>query len=176
LAANPDAVVIGASGTPAALPAIALAQRNYTGKIYFNHGVSNNDFVRICGKNCDNAYVPTGPVMVAEQLPDSNPVKKNALAFVKQYESKFDAGSVSIFAAYSADTGLILQQAIPAASKKAKPGTVEFRQALRDAIESVHSLATTTGIVNMSPQDHVGLGFDAPVMAQIVNGKWQLAK
>jgi branched-chain amino acid transport system substrate-binding protein len=176
LAANPDAVVIGASGTPAALPAIALAQRNYTGKIYFNHGVSNNDFVRICGKNCDNAFVPTGPVMVAEQLPDSNPVKKNALAFVKQYESKFDAGSVSIFAAYSADTGLILQQAIPAALKKAKPGSVEFRQALRDAIESVHDLATTTGIVNMSPQDHVGLGFDAPVMAQIVNSKWQLAK
>jgi branched-chain amino acid transport system substrate-binding protein len=176
LAANPDAVVIGASGTPAALPAIALAQRNYTGKIYFNHGVSNNDFVRICGKNCDNAYVPTGPVMVAEQLPDSNPVKKNALAFLKQYESKFDAGSVSIFAAYSADTGLILEQAIPAALKKAKPGSVEFRQALRDAIESVHGLATTTGIVNMSPQDHVGLGFDAPVMAQIVNSKWQLAK
>ena len=138
LAANPDAVVIGASGTPAALPAIALAQRNYAGKIYFNHGVSNNDFIRVCGKNCDNAYVPTGPVMVADQLPDSNPVKKNALAFVKEYEGKFGAGTVSIFAAYAADTGLILQQAIPAALKKAKPGSVEFRQALRDAIESVH--------------------------------------
>jgi branched-chain amino acid transport system substrate-binding protein len=176
VAAKPDAVLIGASGTPAALPAIALAQRNYAGKIYFNHGVSNNDFIRVCGKNCDNAYVPTGPVMVADQLPDSNPVKKNALAFVKEYEGKFGAGTVSIFAAYSADTGLVLEQAIPVALKKAKPGTVEFRQALRDAIESVHGLATTTGIVNMSPQDHVGLGFDAPVMAQIVDGKWRLAK
>jgi branched-chain amino acid transport system substrate-binding protein len=176
LAANPDAIVIGASGTPAALPAIALAQRNYAGKIYFNHGVSNNDFIRVCGKNCDKAYVPTGPVMVADQLPDSNPVKKNALAFVKEYEGKFGAGTVSIFAAYSADTGLILEQAIPVALEKAKPGTVEFRQALRDAIESVHGLATTTGIVNMSAQDHVGLGFDAPVMAQIVDGKWRLAK
>jgi branched-chain amino acid transport system substrate-binding protein len=176
LAANPEAIVIGASGTPAALPAIALAQRNYAGKIYFNHGVSNNDFVRVCAKNCDNAYVPTGPVMVAEQLPDSNSVKKNALSFVKEYEGKFGAGSVSIFAAYSADTGLILGQAIPVALKKAKPGTIEFRQALRDAIESVQGLATTTGIVNMSAQDHVGLGFDAPVMAQIAGGKWRLAK
>jgi branched-chain amino acid transport system substrate-binding protein len=103
-------------------------------------------------------------------------VKKNALAFVKEYGGKFGAGSVSIFAAYSADTGLILEQAIPIALKKAKAGTVEFRQALRDAIESVRGLATTTGIVNMSPQDHVGLGFDAPAMAQIVDGKWRLAK
>jgi branched-chain amino acid transport system substrate-binding protein len=175
LSAQPDAVVIGASGTPAALPAIALAQRNYSGKIYFNHGVSNNDFIRVCGKNCNNAFVPTGPVMVADQLPDTNPVKKNALAFVKEYESKFGAASVSIFAAYSADTALILQQAIPLALKRAKPGSSEFRQALRDAIESVHGRATTTGIVNMTAQDHVGLGFDAPVMAQIVDGKWRLA-
>jgi ABC-type branched-subunit amino acid transport system substrate-binding protein len=111
-----------------------------------------------------------------DQLPDSNPVKKNALGFVKEDEGKFGAGTVSIFAAYSADTGLLLEQAVPVALKKAKPGTVEFRQALRDAIESVHGLATTTGIVNMSPQDHVGVGFDALVMAQIVEGKWRLAK
>ena len=113
VSANPDAVVVGASGTPAALPATALAQRGYKGKVYFNHGVSNADFVRVCGGACENAYVPTGPVMVAAALPENHPVKRQATDFVNAYEGKYGAGTVSIFAAYTADAGLLLQQAVP---------------------------------------------------------------
>ncbi len=175
LATLPDAVVIGASGTPAALPARALAEHGYAGKIYFNHGVSSNEFVRLCGKDCEGAYVPTGQVMVAAQLPDANPAKKQAFDFARRYEDAFGRHTVSIFAAYTGDIGLLLQRAVPVALKRARPGTPAFRAALRDALENVHGLPTATGIVNMSAQDHVGLDQRARVMAQIRHGEWRLA-
>ena len=65
IAAKPDAVVIGASGTPAALPAPTLVERGYKGKMYFNHGVANNDFLRVGGKDVEGAFVPASPVIVA---------------------------------------------------------------------------------------------------------------
>jgi len=175
LADKPDAVVIGGSGTPAALPARALAERGYTGKLYFNHGVSNNEFVKLCGKECEGAYVPTGPVMVAAELPDTNPAKKQALDFTRRYEAAFGKHTVSIFAAYTGDIGLLLERVVPIALKRAKPGTPAFREALRDALEHVRDLPTSTGVVNMSPQDHVGLDQRARVMAQIRRGAWHLA-
>lgn len=175
LADKPDAVVIGGSGTPAALPARALAERGYAGKIYFNHGVSNNEFVKLCGKECEGAYVPTGPVMVANELPDTHPAKKQALDFTRRYEAAHGKRTVSIFAAYTGDVGLLLQRAVPIALKRAKPGTPAFREALRDALEHVRDLPTNTGVVNMSPQDHVGLDQRARVMAQIRRGEWRLA-
>ncbi|AQW29983.1 ABC transporter substrate-binding protein [Ralstonia syzygii subsp. celebesensis] len=175
LATRPDAVVIGASGTPAALPARALAERGYAGKIYFNHGVSNNAFVRLCGRDCEGAYVPTGPVMVAAQLPDANPAKKQALDFARRYEAAFGRHTVSLFAAYAGDIGLLLQRAVPVALKRARPGTPGFRAALRDALENVRGLPTATGVVNMSAQDHVGLDQHARVMAQIRHGEWRFA-
>ena len=106
LASKPDAVVIGGSGTPAALPARALAERGYTGKIYFNHGVSNNEFVKLCGKECEGAYVPTGPVMVATQLPDSNPAKAQALDFTRRYEAAVSANAGSSSNGWPASVGV----------------------------------------------------------------------
>ena len=170
---NPDAVVIGASGTPAATPVRALVERGYKGRIYHNHGVANREFLRVCGKDCDGTFLPTGPVMVAAQLPDSNPVKKLALDFVKRYEAKFGAGNVAAFASYTWDAGLLLQRAIPEALKKAQPGTAEFRAALRDAIEAIHDEPSTNGIVNMSKTDHLGLDQRARVMVQIKGGEWK---
>ncbi|CAJ0801968.1 hypothetical protein LMG7141_04044 [Ralstonia condita] len=175
LAGKPDAVVIGGSGTPAALPARALAERGYTGKIYFNHGVSNNEFLKLCGKDCEDAYVPTGPIMVATELPDTHPAKAQAIDFARRYEAAFGKHTVSIFAAYTGDVGLLLQRAVPVALKRAKPGTPAFREALRDALEQVRNLPTSTGVINMSPQDHVGLDQRARVMAQIRRGQWHLA-
>ena len=175
LANKPDAVAVGGSGTPAALPARALAERGYTGKIYFNHGVSNNEFLKLCGKDCEGAYVPTGPVMVASELPDTHPAKAQALELTRRYEAAFGKRTVSIFAAYTGDIGLLLQRAVPVALKRAKPGTPAFREALRDALEQVRDLPTSTGVVNMSAQDHVGLDQRARVMAQIRRGQWHLA-
>ncbi|MFZ6655146.1 ABC transporter substrate-binding protein [Undibacterium sp. TJN19] len=172
MAGNPDAIVVGASGTPAALPPKTLAERGYKGRIYHNHGVANSDFLRVCGKDCDATLLPTGPVMVARQLPDSSPVKKAALDFSNKFEAMYGNGSLAAFASYAWDAGLLLQQAIPVALKKASPGTVEFRAALRDALEATQGVATTNGVVNMSKNDHLGLDQRARVMVQIKGGKW----
>ena len=173
LSANPDAVVIGASGTPAATPVRTLAERGFKGRIYHNHGVASREFLRVCAKDCDGTFLPTGPVMVASQLPDSSPVKKSAVEFVKKYEAKFGVGSVAAFASYTWDAGLLLQRAIPEALKKAQPGTPEFRAALRDAMEAIHDASSTNGVVNMSKTDHLGLDQRARVMVQIKGGEWK---
>lgn len=173
VSANPDAVVIGASGTPAATPVRALRERGFKGRIYHNHGVANREFLRVCAKDCDGTYLPTGPVMVASQLPDASPVKKSAVDFVRKYEARFGVGNVAAFSSYTWDAGLLLQRAIPEALKKAQPGTAEFRAALRDALEAIHDAPSTNGVVNMSRTDHLGLDQRARVMVQIRDGEWK---
>ena len=173
-AANPDMVVIGASGTPAVLPAKALAERGYKGRIYFNHGVANNDFLRVGGKDVEGAYVPTSPVVVADALPAEHPAKAAALDYKKRYEAAYGAGSVSAFGSYTWDAWLELAQAIPVALKKAGPGTVEFRRALRDALEEIRDLHVSNGVVNMSKNDHLGFDQRARVIVKIVDNKWKL--
>jgi len=176
IAAAPDAIVIGASGTPAALPASALAERGYKGKVYFNHGVANNDFLRVGGKDVEGAFVPASPVIVAGQLPDSHPAKKRAEEYTKLYEATYGPGSVSAFGSYTWDACLELANAIPVALRSGQPGTVEFRRALRDALEATKGLDVTNGSVTMSKTDHLGLDSRARVMVQIQNGKWVLQR
>jgi len=172
---NPDAVLIAGAGTPAALPEKTLRERGYKGKYYQTHGVANNDFLRVCGKDCEGTYLPAGPLLVADQLPDSNPVKKASLAYKHAYESANGAGSISTFGGHAWDAGLLLQRAIPVALKKGQPGTPQFREALRAALESTKDMPGSHGIFNMSASDHAGLDQRARVMVQIVDGKWKLA-
>lgn len=176
MAAKPDAVVVGGSGTPGAMPHIALVERGFKGPIYHNHGVINRDFLRVGGKALERAMAPTGPVMVAEQLPDSNPIKKVAMEFNKSYEATFGAGTRNAFAAYSYDAYLRLDQAVPVALKKAKPGSQEFRQALRDALENSKEVVGTHAVYNTKPTDHNGVDQRARVLVEVVNGDWKLVK
>ena len=173
ISARPDAVLIAGSGTPAALPQTTLKERGYKGKVYQTHGVANADFLRVGGKDVEGTLLPAGPVLVASQLPDSNPVKKSALAYVSAYESAFGKGSVSTFGAHAWDAGLLMSAAIPNALKAAKPGTPEFRAALRDALEQVKDLSGAHGVFNMSATDHLGLDQRARVMVKIENGTWK---
>jgi branched-chain amino acid transport system substrate-binding protein len=174
MSANPDAVLIAGSGTPAALPQKTLKERGYKGKIYQTHGVANNDFLRVCGKDCEGTWLPSGPILVAEQLPASNPVRKSALEYKTTYEKAYGAGSVSTFGGHAWDAGKLLANAVPAALKAGQPGTKEFRAGLRDAIEHTKDVAGAHGVFNMSPTDHLGLDQRARVMVEIVNGKWKL--
>ncbi len=176
IAAHPDAVLIAGSGTPAAMPQVALKEKGYKGVVYQTHGVANNDFLRVGGKDVEGTWLPAGAVLVANQLPDSNPIKKGALEYVKKYEAAYGAGSVSTFGAHAWDAGLLLAHAIPVALKKAKPGTKEFRAALRDALESTKELAGAHGVFNMSASDHLGFDQRARVMVKVEGGKWKLAK
>ena len=175
LGTSPDAVLIAGSGTPAALPQKTLKERGYKGIIYQTHGVANNDFLRVCGKDCEGTWLPAGPLLVAEQLPNDNPVKKSALTYKAAYEAAYGAGSVSTFGGHAWDSGLLLAAAIPQALKQGKPGTKEFRKGLRDAIEGIRNLPGAHGIFNMSPTDHLGLDQRARVMVQVIDGKWKLA-
>ena len=176
MSSKADAVFIAGSGTPAALPQKTLRERGYKGPIYQTHGVANNDFLRICGKDCEGTLLPVGPVQMARSLPDSNPVKASALAYVEKYEAANGAGSVSSFGAYAWDAGVLLQAAVPEALKTAKPGTAEFRAALRDALEKVKEVPGATGIFTMSADDHLGLDERSRVMIEIRNGTWSLLK
>jgi branched-chain amino acid transport system substrate-binding protein len=176
ISAKPDAILIAGSGTPAALPQKTLKERGYAGKIYQTHGVANNDFLRVCGKDCEGTFLPAGPVLVSEQLPNDHPVRKSAIAYVDAYEKAHGKGSVSTFGAHAWDTGILLQAAIPVALKKAQPGTKEFRAALRDALEGVKNTPGAHGIFNMTAKDHLGLDQRAAVMIQIRDGKWVLQK
>ncbi len=173
IGARPDAVLIGGSGTPAALPQKTLKERGYAGKYYQTHGVANNDFLRVGGADLEGTFLPSGPVLVVDQLPASNPVKKSAAAYVAAYEAMYGKGTVSTFGAHAWDSGLLMTAAIPVALKKGQPGTPAFRAALRDALEGVHDLAGAHGIFSMSPTDHLGLDQRARVMVKIEGGKWK---
>jgi branched-chain amino acid transport system substrate-binding protein len=174
LATKPDAVLVAGSGTPAALPQKALKEKGYTGQFYQTHGVANMDFLRVCGKDCEGTFLPAGPVLVAGQLPDSNPIKKVAMDYTGRYEAAQGKGSTSTFGAHAWDAGLLLQNAIPVALKKAQPGSKEFRLALRDALEGLKNVTLSHGIVNMSAQDHLGFDQRARVMVKIEQGAWKL--
>ena len=173
-AAKPDAILVAGSGTPAALPQITLKERGYTGLIYQTHGVANADFLRVGGKNVEGTYLPAGPVLVARQLPASNPVRASAIAYVTAYEAKYGKDSVSTFGGHAWDAGQLMAAAVPVALKKAQPGTPEFRAALRDALENTKNLAGAHGNFNMSPTDHLGLDQRARVMVKIENGTWKV--
>jgi len=174
LANSPDAVYILSAGTPGALPQIELAKRGYKGAVYQTQGVANNDFLRVGGKDLEGGYMTVAPVLVAEQLPDSSPVKKPAVDFVQRFETRYGAGSRSLFAATMWDGLLIIQQAAAVAVKKAQPGTPEFRAALRDAIEGTRDFVGSQGVFNMSPSDHNGVDQRSQVMVRIENGTWKL--
>lgn len=173
---NPEAIFIAASGTPAALPQTTMYERGYKGVVYQTHGVANNDFLRVGGKALEGTFVPAGPVLVAEQLPDSFAAKAPALDFIKRYEAIPGAGARSTFAAYLWDAQLILDAAIAKAAAKSAPGTSAFRAALRDAIEQTTNIAGPNGVYNMSSTDHLGLDDRSRVMTQIVNGGWKLVQ
>jgi branched-chain amino acid transport system substrate-binding protein len=172
IAAKPDAVFIAATGGPAVLPQSGLQEKGYKGRIYQTHGVATNDFIRLGGKAVEGTLMAGGPMLVADELPGNNPVKAVAQGYIKAYEGKYGAGTMSTFGANTFDAGLLLQKAIPEALKKAKPGTPEFRAALRDALEQSKEVVGAQGVFNMTAQDHNGMDERARVMMTVRNGKW----
>ena len=174
LAARPDAVLIAGSGTPAALPQKTLRERGYNGRYYQTHGIANNDFLRVGGKDVEGTVLPAGPLLVAAQLPDSNPIKATALDYIAKYEAANGAGSVATFGGHAYDAALLFAAAVPAALAKGKTGSAEFRAGLRDGMEAQKNLVMTHGIASMTAEDHNGFDQRARVMVTIQNGAWKL--
>jgi branched-chain amino acid transport system substrate-binding protein len=176
VAANPDAVLVGASGTAAALPQTALRERGYKGLIYQTHGAASMDFIRIAGKAAEDVLMASGPVMDPEDQPDSALTKKPGLALDKAYEAKYGPNSRSQFAGHSYDAFLVLERIVPVALKKAKPGTPEFRDALRQALLTERDIAASQGVYNFTETDRYGLDDRSRILLTVKDGKYVMVK
>ena len=174
IASRPDAIFVGASGTGAALPQATLRERGFSGPIYQTHGAATFDFIRIAGEAANNTVFASGPVMVPENLADGADTKAEGLEYVTAYEAKFGEGTRTQFGAHIHDAMAILKKAIPLALEKAKPGTQEFRIALRDAIESGGPFPASQGVFEYAADDHLGLDERAVVLLTVEDGKFKL--
>lgn len=172
VAARPDAVFAGNSGTPGALPYLGLAERGYKGQLYGTHGLINADFVRVGGASIEGLQVPSGPVLVADQLPDSNPIKKVSMAYRAAYQKIYNVVPTDAFSSYTYDSYLLLADA--ASRVKAEPGTPQYRTALRDAIVTTKELVGTHGVYNFKPDDRYGSDQRAVVIVRMEKGQWKL--
>ena len=173
-AANPDAVLVVASGSGAAMPQMGLAERGYKGKIYQTHAAATQDLMRVGGKTVEGTFVVSGPAVIAEQLPESHPSKKVSIAFVQQYEKAMGPNSRNQFAGHAYDAQVALEKALPLALKKAKPGTPEFRAAVRDSLETMGRTIFAHGVMNWTPADHWGYTMETGVMLKVVDGQFKV--
>ena len=172
VAANPDAILVGASGTAAALPQTELRERGYKGLIYQTHGAASMDFIRIAGKAAEGVIMASGPVMSPETQPDSALTKKPGLALNAAYEAKYGANSRSQFAGHSYDAFEVLKRIIPTALKTAKPGTPEFREAIRQAFLTEREIAASQGVYNFTEKDRNGLDDRSRIILTVKDGKY----
>ena len=175
LATQPDAVLLGGSATQGALPPLALAERGYKGPLYGTPALLNADFVRVGGKAVEGVLVSAGPVIIAEQLPDSHFSKQISMAFRAAHEKANGAAPTDGFSAYSFDAWLIFMDAAKRTLATAKPGTPEFRTALRNAIFTTKELSGTHAIYNFKPGESYGVDERGLVLVRLTNGQWKYA-
>jgi branched-chain amino acid transport system substrate-binding protein len=177
LATRPDAIFVGGSGSPGALPHLALAERNWKGPVYETPAIFNQDFIRLGGKAIEGTMGATGPIVVWDQLPDSNPIKQVSIEFRKKFEAVHGPGTANPLAAYGHDAYLVFADAAARAVKRAKPGTPEFRAVMRDELRAIKELVGTHAIYNYGTAGTpYGVDERAAVLARFDNGKWVLMK
>jgi branched-chain amino acid transport system substrate-binding protein len=176
VAAKPDAVLIAASGTGAALPQLGLRDRGFAGSIYQTHGAVSYDFIRIAGKSAEGVIMASGPAIAPEGQDDSALTKKPGLALVTAYEGKFGANSRTQFAPHAYDAFEILKRIVPVAMKTAKPGTKEFREAIRQALLSEKDMAASQGVYNFTVTDRFGVDDRARILLTVKDGKFEVIK
>ena len=174
IASRPDAVVTGVSGTPGALPFLSLAERGYKGQIYGLHSMINPDFVRVAGASAQGLIAPAGPVIVAEQLPENFVTRKMSMDFRAAFQRQHNAPTKDAFSAYAFDAMLVLANAMERVPAALKPGTAEYRTALRDAIYSTKNLTGTHGVYSFKPGNTYGVDDRARVLVKLDKGAWVL--
>jgi branched-chain amino acid transport system substrate-binding protein len=151
----------------------AIVTRNYKQlgidlPLYQSHGVASKSFIELAGDAAEGVRLPASPLLVPEQLPDSDPQKAVLIAYKTAFEEA-TGQPVSTFGGHAYDGLMILVDAVKRAGE-AEP------TAIRDAIEATKGFVGTAGVVNMSPEDHMGLGDDAFRMLEIRDGNWVLAE
>jgi len=173
IAAKPDAVLIAAVGGPAVLPQATLYDQGYKGRIYQTHAVATDDFIRLGKEKVEGTVLAAGSMLVIDDVPATDPIKKVAGAYMAAYEKQYGVRPAT-FGANTFDGGLLLQRAIPDALKAGKPGTEAFRVALRDALEKEKDVVGAQGVFNMSSTNHNGMDERARVLIVVKDGKFRL--
>ena len=172
ISAKPDAILVAGVGGPGVLPQATLRDQGYRGPIYQTHGIASDDFIRLGGAKVEGTILAAGPMLVIDEIPDSNPIKAVSMRYIQAYEKMYGSRPAT-FGANTYDSGLILQHAIPEALKKAKPGTEAFRVALRDALENSGNVVGAQGVFNMTPTNHNGMDKRARVLVTVKDGKFR---
>jgi branched-chain amino acid transport system substrate-binding protein len=175
IAAKPDAILVAAAGGPTVLPQTTLVDAGYKGRIYQTHGAASPDFLRLGGAKVEGTVLAASLMLVLAEMPDSVPSKSVAQEYISAYEKMY-GGTPATFGANVYDAGLLLSRAVPEAAKHGKPGTPEFRAALRDALEATRELVGTQGVYNMSPADHSGFDERGRVLITVKDGSWRLLR
>ncbi len=168
----------GASGIQAVLnpgfgqgPAIVTRNRKQLGidlPLYQSHGVASKSFIELAGEAAEGVRLPASALLVAEQLPDDDPQKAVLVGYKRTFEEA-TGQPVSTFGGHAYDALMILVDAVKRAGE-AEPS------AIRDAIEATQGFVGTAGVVNMTPEDHMGLDLGAFRMLEIRDGGWTLAE
>ncbi len=151
-------------------PAAALAQQAYRdleidAPVLQSHGIGNQVFLDTAGDAADGLVAPLGRLLVADQLPDSDPQKEVLAQFLADYEQEYGE-TPSTFAGHAYDAFYLAVEAFEAVGTD--------KQAVRDHLEQVSGFVGITGVFEMTPQDHSGLSKEALVMVTISDGQWQL--
>ncbi|AHY53413.1 ABC transporter substrate-binding protein [Bradyrhizobium japonicum] len=175
MSTNPDAVFIASAGTPTVLPQQALRERGYTGKIFQTHGVASEEFIKLGGATVEGAIFAGETFTVAADLPAGDPFRHATEQFVTAYEA-VDGQKPNMFAAHLWDVVALIGKAAPNAPETAKPGTPEFRAALRDELERGQNIYLNNGLSSMSKTDHNGYDERSAFLIKVEGGKFRLAK
>src|ERR1700712_412837 len=175
VAANPDAILVVASGSGAAMPHKGLVERGYPKtKLYQTHGAATMDLIRVGGADVEGSFVSSGPAVVADKLPASNASKQLGMKYIADFEKAYGKGRANQFGAHAFDVIIVLQKAVPIALQKGKPGTPEFRQALKDAFETMGRTPVSQGVLSWTAADHFGYTPETGVLLKVANGYWQV--
>lgn len=167
-----QAVVIGSIPPASALVNVAVRDALPEVRIVHGHGSCSPDLVKNAGAAAEGTVMPCGKILVADQLPDTDPVKQLNLDFVKAYQDFTKGEPISTFAGHAYDA---LQWAI-AALKTLPDGLslAEQRAKVREALEGLRNFPGTHGIFNLSPDDHLGFNYADFVMVAVKDGKFQV--
>lgn len=172
---KPQAILVAAPGSSAVPPQTALYDRGFRGQVYQTHGAALDQYLKMGGKKVENTILAASLMLVLDEVSNAHPSKKIATKYINDYKTLYKQ-TPATFGANVYDAGILLEKAVPTALKKAKPGTVEFREALREALETTKEVAGTQGVYNMSPNDHSGFDKRGREMIIVKNGQWKLLK
>ncbi len=166
---KPDAIVVWGTNPGPAVIAKNRLQLGIKIPLFMSHGVASKKFIELAGKDAaEGIILPAGRLIVADQLPDTDPQKKLLLNYINEYKAKYGT-EPSTFGGHAYDALHLLFEAI----RRAKSTDADK---IVSALETIKNFPGTGGIYNLSPQDHEGLSKDAFVLVKIHDGNWELVK